>query len=402
MSKRVKGGITAPQGFVAAGIHSGIKKTDQLDLALVVSEKSGPIAGVFTSNRLPAAPVILDRLHLKRGTGQAFIMNSGNANAFTGPEGMAHAREMGRRVADQLTIPFHHVFVGSTGVIGVPLPMPAVRNGIPILISRLRKAGYKEAAKAIMTTDTCPKEIAVQDQIGGKTVTIGGIAKGSGMIHPDMATMLAYLTTDVAIDQKTLQATLRTVANQTFNCISVDGETSTNDTALCLANGKAGNTPIKAGTAAHGKFEELLFQVCHHLAMEIVRDGEGATKIIEFQIHQASSDRAAKQFANTLATSPLVKTAIFGTDPNWGRIVAALGRAGAPLRAEKLLIAFNKIPIVKHGKGLGPQTEQRIKQEMKKPFLTIAISLGMGKGSSKIWTTDLTYEYVKINASYRS
>jgi len=280
--------------------------------------------------------------------------------------------------------------------------MPAIRNGIPILISRLRKAGYKEAAKAIMTTDTCPKEIAAQDQIGGKIVTIGGIAKGSGMIHPDMATMLAYLTTDVAIDQKTLQATLRTVTNQTFNCISVDGETSTNDTVLCLANGKAGNTSIKVGTAAHDKFEGLLFQVCHHLAMEIVRDGEGATKIIEFQIHQASSDRAAKQFANTLATSPLVKTAIFGTDPNWGRIVAALGRAGAPLRAEKLLIAFNKIPIVKHGKGLGPQAEQRIKQEMKKPFLTIAISLGMGKGSSKIWTTDLTYEYVKINASYRS
>jgi len=402
MSKRVKGGITAPQGFVAAGIHSGIKKTGRLDLAMIVSEKPGPIAGVFTSNRLPAAPVILDRLHLKRGTGQAFIINSGNANAFTGPEGLAHAREMGRRVADQLTIPFHHVFVGSTGVIGVPLPMPAVRNGIPILISHLRKAGYKEAAEAIMTTDTRPKEIAVQDRIGGKIVTIGGIAKGSGMIHPDMATMLAYLTTDVAIDQKTLQTTLRAVANQTFNCISVDGETSTNDTALCLANGKAGNVPIKAGTAAQGKFEALLFQVCHHLAMEIVRDGEGATKIIEFQIHQASSDRAAKQFANTLATSPLVKTAIFGTDPNWGRIVAALGRAGAPLRAEKLLIEFNKIPIVKNGKGLGPQVEQRIKQEMKKPFLTISISLGMGKGSSKIWTTDLTYEYVKINASYRS
>ena len=402
MAQRVTGGITAPQGFVAAGIHAGIKKSKQLDLAMIVSEQPGPIAGLFTRNRLPAAPVILDRLHLKRGIGQALIMNSGNANAFTGPEGLAHAREMGRRVADQLTIPLHQVFVGSTGVIGVPLPMPAVRNGIPILISRLRKAGYKEAARAIMTTDTRPKEIAVQDRIGGKIVTIGGIAKGSGMIHPDMATMLAYLTTDVAIDQKTLQSTLRAVANHTFNCISVDGETSTNDTVLCLANGKAGNVPIKAGTAAHGKFEALLFQVCHHLAMEIVRDGEGATKIIEFQIHQASSDRAAKQFANTLATSPLVKTAIFGTDPNWGRIVAALGRAGAPLRAEKLLIQFNKIPIVKNGKGLGPQVERRIKQEMKKPFLTIFISLGMGKGSSKIWTTDLTYEYVKINASYRS
>ncbi|HBP90012.1 MAG TPA: bifunctional glutamate N-acetyltransferase/amino-acid acetyltransferase ArgJ [Nitrospirales bacterium] len=402
MSKRVKGGITAPQGFVAAGIHSGIKKNHQLDLALIMSEEPGPIAGVFTSNRLPAAPVILDRLYLKKGIGQAIIINSGNANAFTGADGLTNAREMGRRVADQLTIPLHHVFVGSTGVIGVPLPMPAIRNGIFILVSRLRKAGHKKAAKAIMTTDTYPKEIAVQDRIGGKLVTIGGIAKGSGMIHPDMATMLAYLTTDVAIDKKTLQTTLHAVTNQTFNCISVDGETSTNDTTLCLANGKAGNLPIKTGTTAHGKFEALLFQVCHHLAMEIVRDGEGATKIIEFQIHQASSDQAAKQFANTLATSPLVKTAIFGADPNWGRIVAALGRAGAPLRAEKLLIEFNKIPIVKNGKGLGAQVERRIKQQMKKPFLTISISLGMGKGSSKIWTTDLTYDYIKINASYRS
>ncbi len=402
MSKRVKGGITAPKGFLAAGIHSGIKRTKHLDMTLIVSKKPGPIAGVFTTNRLPAAPVILDRLHLKRGTGQAFIINSGNANAFTGPEGLVHAREMGRRVADQLAIPLHHVFVGSTGVIGVPLPMPAVRNGIPILISHLSKAGHQEAAQAIMTTDTCPKEIAVQDRIGGKIVTIGGIAKGSGMIHPDMATMLAYVTTDAAIDKKTLQTTFRAVINQTFNCISVDGETSTNDTALCLANGEAGNVTIQTGTTAYDKFEALLLQVCHYLAMEIVRDGEGATKIIEFQITQASSDRAAKQVANTLATSPLIKTAIFGTDPNWGRIVAALGRAGVPVKAEKLLISFNRIPIVKNGKGRGPLIERRIKQEMKKPFLTISISLGMGKGSSKIWTTDLTYDYVKINASYRS
>jgi glutamate N-acetyltransferase/amino-acid N-acetyltransferase len=207
MPKRVNGGITAPKGFSAAGIHSGIKKTNQPDLALIVSEQPGPIAGVFTSNTLPAAPVILDRLHLKKGIGQALIINSGNANAFTGPEGYAHAKEMGRIVADQLQIPFHRVFVGSTGVIGVPLPMPAVRSGIPILISRLRKAGYKEAARAIMTTDTRIKEIAVQHRIAGKMVTIGGIAKGSGMIHPDMATMLAYLTTDVVIEQKILQKT---------------------------------------------------------------------------------------------------------------------------------------------------------------------------------------------------
>jgi glutamate N-acetyltransferase/amino-acid N-acetyltransferase len=398
----MKGGITAPKGFLAAGIHSGIKKTSQLDLALIVSEKPGPIAGVFTSNTLPAAPVILDRLHLKKGIGQALIVNSGNANAFTGAEGLAHAREMGRRVADQLKIPLHHVFVGSTGVIGVPLPMPALRNGIPALILRLRKAGYKEAAQAIMTTDTRPKEIAVQHRIAGKMVTIGGIAKGSGMIHPDMATMLAYLTTDVVIDQKILQKTLRTVADQSFNCISVDGETSTNDTVLCLANGLAGNTRIRGSSSAHTQFQNLLHEVCHFLAMEICRDGEGATKIIKIEISGASSRKAAKQFAQTLATSPLVKTAIFGADPNWGRIIAALGRAGLPLHPHRIVIAFNGLPIVKDGKGLGPRIEGQIQKIMRRPSFTISVSLGTGTGSSTIWTTDLTYDYIKINASYRS
>ena len=402
MSKRIKGGITAPKGFLAAGIHSGIKKNKQLDMTLILSEKPGPIAGVFTSNKLPAAPVILDRLNLRRGTGQAFIVNSGNANAFTGSEGLAHAREMGRRVADELTIPLHHVFVGSTGVIGVPLPMPAVRNGIPILISRLRKTGHREAAKAIMTTDTFPKEFAVQDRIGGKIVTIGGIAKGSGMIHPDMATMLAYVTTDATIDKKTLQTTFRAVTNQTFNCISVDGETSTNDTVLCLANGLAGNTAICGSSSAHTQFQNLLHEVCHFLAMEICRDGEGATKIIKIEISGASSHKAAKQFAQTLATSPLVKTAIFGADPNWGRIIAALGRAGLPLYANRLVIAFNGLPVVKDGKGLGPRREEQIQKIMRRSSYTISVSLGMGTGSATIWTTDLTYDYIKINASYRS
>ena len=402
MSKRVKGGITAPKGFLAAGIHSGIKKTKQLDLALIISDTPGPVAGVFTSNTLPAAPVILDRLHLKKGIGKAFIINSGNANAFTGSEGFAHAREMGRKVADQLQIPLHQVFVGSTGVIGVPLPITAVRNGIPVLIQRLRKTGYREAAKAIMTTDTRQKEIAVQQRIGGKMVTIGGIAKGSGMIHPDMATMLAYLTTDVVIDQHTLQTTLRTVTNQTFNCISVDGETSTNDTVLCLANGLAGNRPIRGSSSARTQFQNLLHEVCHFLAMEICRDGEGATKIIKIEISGASSQKAAKQFAQTLATSPLVKTAIFGADPNWGRIIAALGRAGLPLHPNRIVIAFNGLPIVKDGKGLGPRVEGQIQKIMRRPSITISVSLGMGNGSSTIWTTDLTYDYIKINASYRS
>ena len=402
MSKRLKNGITAPQGFQAAGIHAGIKQTKQLDLALVTSDAPGPIAGVFTKNTIPAAPVILDRRHLKKGIGQAIIINSGNANAFTGTDGLEHAREMAHLVAKQLTIPKHRVFVGSTGVIGVPLPMPAFRAGIPILASQLRKTGYRDAAQAIMTTDTRPKVIAVQEQIGGKQVTIGGMAKGSGMIHPDMATMLAYLTTDAVIDQKILQKILRTVVDQTFNCISIDGETSTNDTVLCIANGMAGNRTIRHTDSTYEQFQKLLHEACHYLAMEICRDGEGATKTIEVKVTEAASHKAARQFAHTLATSPLVKTAIFGADPNWGRIIAALGRSGYPLHPDRIMISFNNVTVVKNGSGLGPRIERQIQKIMQRPSYTISISLGMGAGAATKWTTDLTYDYVKINASYRS
>ena len=402
MSRRLTGGITAPKGFLAAGIHSGIKGTGQLDLALVTSENPGPIAGVFTKNTIPAAPVILDRQHLKKGVGQAIIINSGNANAFTGREGLEDAREMVDLVAKQLPMPKHHVFVGSTGVIGIPLPMPTLRKGIPAIFSHLRKTGHRDAAQAIMTTDTRPKAMAVRQFIGGKFVTIGGMAKGSGMIHPDMATMLAYLTTDANIGQKTLQNMLRIVADQTFNCISVDGETSTNDTVLCLANGMAGNTPIGPTGFAHTQFQKLLYDVCQYLAMEICRDGEGATKVIKLQIHEAASHKAAQQFAQTLVTSPLVKTAMFGVDPNWGRIIAALGRAGCSLRPDRIVITFNQITVVKDGKGLGPSIERQVQKIMQRPTFTLSISLGMGKGTATRWTTDLTYDYVKINASYRS
>ena len=402
MSKRLKSGITAPKGFLAAGIHSGIKQAGQLDLALVISETPGPIAGVFTKNAIPAAPVILDRQHLKKGVGQAIIINSGNANAFTGTDGLTHARETVHLIAKQLAIPKHHVFVCSTGVIGVPLQMPALRKGIPVLAAQLRKTGHRDAVQAIMTTDTRPKTIAVQQSIGGKLVTIGGMAKGSGMIHPDMATMLAYFTTDAVIDQQTLQKMLRTVVDQTFNCISVDGETSTNDTVLCLANGMAGNTRIRPTGVAHAQFQKLLHEACHHLAIEICRDGEGATKLIEIQVTEAASHQAAKQFAYTLATSPLVKTAIFGADPNWGRIIAALGRAGYPLRPDRIVISFNQITIVKNGKGLGQGIERQVQKIMQRPSFTISVSLGMGKGTAIQWTTDLTYDYIKINASYRS
>ena len=266
MTKRLKGGITAPKGFVAAGIPSGIKQAGQLDLALVASERPGPIAGVFTKNTIPAAAVILDRRHLKKRLGQAFIINSGNANAFTGSDGINHAMETAHLVASQLGIPKQYIFVGSTGVIGVPLPMQALRKGVPVLVSQLRKTGNQDAAQAIMTTDTRPKSIAVQQPISGKVVTIGGMAKGSGMIHPNMATMLAYLTTDAVIEPKAFQKILHTVVDQTFNCISIDGDSSTNDTVLGLANGKAGNRTIHSTGSAYEQFQKLLHEVCHYLA----------------------------------------------------------------------------------------------------------------------------------------
>ncbi len=402
MSQKLKGGITAPKGFVAAGIPSGIKQAGQLDLALVISEHPGPIAGVFTKNTIPAASIILDRQHLKNKIGQAIIINSGNANAFTGSEGKKHAHETVHLVAAQLGIPKPYVFVSSTGVIGVPLPIPAIRKGIPLLASQLRKAGHQQAALAIMTTDTRPKTIALQQRIGGKVVTIGGMAKGAGMIHPNMATMLAYLTTDAVIEQKTLQKTLHTAVDQTFNCISIDGDSSTNDTVLVLANGKAGNSPIGSTGSTQAQFQTLLTEACHSLAMDICRDGEGVTKVVEFRVNGARSHKAAKSIAQTLATSLLVKTAIFGEDPNWGRIIAALGRSGYPLHPDRIVIAFNQLTIVKNGKGLGPRIEQQVQTIMQRPSFTISISLGIGKGAATQWTTDLTYDYIKINASYRS
>ncbi len=402
MTKKIKGGIAAPKGFLASGIHCGIKPSKQLDLALVVSEDPGPIAGVFTSNTLPAAPVILDRQLLKQGRGQAIVINSGNANAFTGKEGLRHSKIMSRETASALGISQKLVFVGSTGVIGVPLPIECLKQKIPNLIAKLRKGGGTHSAQAILTTDTRPKEIAFQHRIAGKLITIGGMAKGSGMIHPNMATMLAYLTSDVVISQSLLQKTLQQVTDRTFNCISVDGETSTNDTVLCLANGLAGNSPLQPSSRAYREFFELLSQACHYLAMEICRDGEGMTKVVKVKVSGTSSHQAAKHAVNTLGTSPLIKTAIFGADPNWGRIIAALGRTGLSLSSEKVSIAFNHIKIVKDGQFQGARVEKQIQAIMRKHTYTIDISVGKGAGSASLWTTDLTYDYVKINASYRS
>lgn len=399
---KIPGGVTAPRGFLAAGLHAGIKKPSILDLALVVSEQPGPVAGLFTRNQVAAAPVLLDRLHLKHGLGRAFLINSGNANACTGTQGLSDAKEMATLAAHCLGVPVRSIFVGSTGVIGQFLPMAAVREGIPRLVRRLRRTGGREAATAILTTDLKVKEVALQARIAGKIVTVGGMAKGSGMIHPNMATMLAYLTTDAAITQPALQGALRAAAETSFNGISVDGDTSTNDTVLCLANGLAGNTPFGNGTKALAAFQELLNEACRSLAMHICRDGEGVTKIVQILVTGAKSVADAKTVANTVGTSCLVKTAFFGEDANWGRIMAAIGRAGVRIRPERIGLTIEGVPIVTGGVSLGRAAERAIATLFRRREFRIVIDLGLGSAKASLWTTDLSYEYVRINASYRS
>lgn len=395
-------GITAPLGFQAAGIHCGIKKPDLLDLALCLSDISGPIAGVFTKNRVVAAPVLLDRQHLRFRRGRAIIVNSGNANACTGKQGLAAAKTMAMAVAEQLSVPLHQVFVGSTGVIGRVLPIDRITAAVPTLIARLSIPGGDQAAQAILTTDLRPKTVARQAKIGGRIVTIGGMAKGSGMIHPNMATMLAYLTTDAAIAPAALQSALKSAVDQSFNCITVDGDTSTNDTVLCLANGLAKNRPIQQGTKPYRDFERLLTDAAQELALMICRDGEGVTKVVAIRVHEAATRAAAKRVADTIATSNLFKTALFGEDANWGRVMAAIGRSGIAIDPDRVTVRFDDIVMVRRGVGMGPEAEQKIAQIFKQKEFTVTVQLGQGQARAHMWTTDLSYDYVRINASYRS
>ncbi len=402
--KTMPGGVTAPIGFRAAGVYCGIKKKkkQQLDLALLVSEQQGPVAGVFTTNQVVAAPVILDRLHLKKGVGRAILVNSGNANACTGPEGMHAAKEMAQLAATALGCAPHTIFVGSTGVIGQPLPIANIKKAVPALVARVTRRGGREAAQAIMTTDLKAKQTAVQAQLGGRMVTVGGMAKGSGMIHPNMATMLAYLTTDAAISQRALQLALSQAVDQSFNCITVDGDTSTNDTVLCLANGMAGNRALKSGSPDFQRFCDMVETVCRTLALKICWDGEGVTKVVRVEVRRAKSTKSAKQIAQTIATSNLVKTALFGGDANWGRVMAALGRAGVPIDPARVSLQFGDVPMVRNGLGLGRVAERRLSKVFRMKEFTILVDLAQGKAGAHMWTTDLSYEYVRINASYRS
>lgn len=396
----IEGGVTAARGFRAAGVHVGMKRKRK-DVALVVSDAPAAVAGTFTTNQVKAACVHLTMEHVKGGTARAIVVNSGNANACNGPQGYEDARRMAVLTAERLGVQPSEVMVASTGVIGVPLPMDKVEAGIEQAAERLDVTGWEDAAEAIMTTDTRPKTFALEFTLGGRRVCIGGMAKGSGMIHPNMATMLAFITTDAAVEGGYLQEALRRVVARTFNMISVDRDTSTNDMALVMANGLAGNTPITAGTPEAALFEEALLKVATHLAKEIVRDGEGATKLVEITVKGAPNLEAARTVARSISGSNLVKTAIYGEDANWGRILCAAGYAGVPFDPTKVTIHLGELCVARDGSSI-PFDEAKASEILRDPEIQIVVDLGAGDRAATAWTCDMSYDYVKINASYRS
>ena len=398
----IPGGLSAVQGVRAAGVACGLKKGGASDLALVVSEKTATVAGTFTTSRVQAAPVRMSRRRLRGGKFAAIVLNSGNANACTGPQGERDAETMAEAVARLLKRPAGQVFVASTGVIGKPLDMEAVRKGIAQAATELDPAGGSRAAQAIMTTDTVPKEAAIAFSLGTRRIAIGGMAKGSGMIAPHMATMLSVLATDARVPSAALQQALRRAVNASFNCITVDGDTSTNDTVLCFATGAVGGPTLMPGTPGFRTFQTGLELVCLTLAKMIARDGEGATKLVEVRVEGARSPAEARLAAVTVANSPLVKTTLFGEDINWGRIMAALGRSGARFDAEAVDIGVDEIAVVQGGVGLGAQVEETANHRMRQREFALVIRLHAGRGSARIWTTDLSEGYVRINAGYRS
>ncbi len=397
----VPGGVTAPKGFRAAAVSAGIKKRDQPDLVLLVSDVEASVAGVMTTNRIKAAPLLLDQPRIKRGRGRAVVINSGCANACTGAEGLEDAKEMVAEAARVLNVDDRDVLVASTGVIGARLPMDRVKGGIQRAAAQLSGSGGPQAAAAILTTDTMPKEIAIREASGRIAITVGGMAKGSGMIHPQMATMLAFITTDAAVPPRTLQSLLKRIVASTFNTIDVDGETSPNDLVVCFANGQAKNPPITSGPSL-SKFEGLLHQVCERLALMIVRDGEGANKLVTLRVTGAGNAAAAKRVLLAVARSPLVKTAWHGEDANWGRTICAIGNAGVPVRLDRIALHVGPVAVVRRGVGLGPSAEAEAAVILKQSEFSVTVDLGQGKGEAMIRTCDLSQEYVRINASYRS
>jgi glutamate N-acetyltransferase/amino-acid N-acetyltransferase len=393
------GTVTSPKGYAAGAVYAGIKTygEDKLDIGILAAEGLCTAAGVFTRSTVPGAPVIVSKKHLSDGRARAIVVNAGCANVCTGEQGIADAIEMATLAAGKLGCDPHHVVVASTGVIGRLLPMDKIRAGISQV--ELLPDGGEALSRAIMTTDTRPKRIAASFEAGGVRYTVGGIAKGSGMIHPDMATMFGFLTTDAPVEGAFLGHLLRTAVHTTFNMVSVDNDTSTSDTVTLFANGAAGGPPITARHPASAALQEAVTAVSRHLAREIARDGEGATKLIEVRVTGASNETEARAAARTISASPLVKSAVYGNDPNWGRIMMAVGRSGAHVDTEKARVAIGEAVMYENGR---PQKvkDKAVEAALKVPEVFIHADLGVGSSSAIAWGCDLTEQYVKINADY--
>jgi glutamate N-acetyltransferase/amino-acid N-acetyltransferase len=389
------GTVTSPNGFTAGAVEAGIKQEKKLDLAILASEVPCVAAGLLTSNRIKAAPVVLCQQRLSRGKATGVVINSGCANACTGEQGLADAEETAGLAAGVIGTTPDQVLVASTGVIGQMLPMARLRRAIKQI--KLNREGGHELARAIMTTDTVPKEAAVRVKEGG--YTIGGAAKGSGMIHPDLATFLCFLTTDARVDPGFLQSALKEAADVSFNMVSIDGDTSTNDTLLLLASGMAGNEVILSGTAEAEVFQQALEGLCISLAKAIARDGEGATKLFEVTVQGALDRAAARQIARTIVSSPLVKTAIYGNDPNWGRILAAAGRSGAEVEESKIDLYLDDIGLFKAGHPQPFDHAEAVKH-INQTEVTFVLNLNLGDGDAVAWGCDLTENYAEINSHY--
>jgi glutamate N-acetyltransferase/amino-acid N-acetyltransferase len=392
-------GIQCP-GFKAAGLAAGLKKNGKKDLGLIFSEIPSSVAGMFTTNRVKAAPVRLDIERVAGGKAQAVIVNSGNANCCVGENGLSAANAMCRAAALHLGIAENLVLAASTGVIGEPLPVEKITAAAPRLVKALSAEGFNDLAEAIMTTDTVPKTVSRRAAIAGKTVTVTGVAKGAGMIRPDMATLLCFVCTDADGPPAVLHTCLSRACEKSFNRITVDGDTSTNDTLLLLANGLSGASLAEAGTRA--AFQEMLDDILTALAKMLVRDAEGATKLVEIVVKGAASNADARRVADTVANSSLVKTALFGEDANWGRILAAAGRSGAQLAPERIDVFFDAVCMCKDGQGCGKTAEAEATRVLKTAEFTITLDLKLGTGRAAVWTCDFSLDYVKINADYRS
>ena len=402
----IDGGVTAPKGFLASGIHCGLKKSNlQKDLALIYSEVPAAAAGMYTKNKVKGAPIYITKDHLANKKAQAIIINSGNANTCNGDDGLNKAKKMASLQAKELKLKADDVLVASTGVIGVPLNIDAIKNGIPLLTEKLSNNGYDDASAAIMTTDTFKKQLALEFYIGDKKVTIGSMAKGSGMIEPNMGTMLSFITTDLSISPELLNEALKSSVTVTYNRVSVDGDTSTNDMILILANGLSENPTITEKDENYDTFLKVLTELNTIMAKNIAKDGEGATKLLECQIIGAHSEEDAVILGKSVINSSLVKTAMFGSDANWGRILCALGYTKIDFDPEKVDVSFESpagsIKVCEAGSSL-PFDEDNAKKILSEKEIIIKVNLFLGGSSAYVWGCDLSYEYVKINGDYRS